>query len=395
MANAWDDVWDDAPVKLYVGIGGRAGSGKTFLADKLSKGLQDSPHFSGVKVFNFADPVKSALQTMWNIDQHYLHHPEAKARPIPGIGVSGRALMQTFATEGVRDAMMTALKCRTDVDKGTPDDPSSSPPLFKHGPWILALKRRVDKEARAAAAKLRNHKNPAQRARANKPFLAVIADVRFMDELAYLCDNKALTFYVTKDPNLHEQSVIQQGTYTRADYADKPKLGSNPSNKDAAAHSSESLSHDLFDILIYNDYGADNNNNKSKSFMSKLEEFAKETQRNLNANLSHATHAAHAAHATKTTKATTASKAKVPKASKTKGKHMFVTLVGAELAERGLIDEIPGFTYKDMVLESSIPLSTNREPGYDDEDWEMLGSNGTSTSASASANERGAVYLLG
>ena len=81
---------------MLIGIAGKAGSGKDEVTGYLSKAF-------GFSQLTFAEPIKDALQIMFDMDIHTLEKMGFKENPIPGIGVSLRELYQTLGTDWARE----------------------------------------------------------------------------------------------------------------------------------------------------------------------------------------------------------------------------------------------------------------------------------------------------
>lgn len=77
-----------APTRL-IGIHGRAGSGKTTVAEMIP----------GATVIQLADPIYAMLECCLGVHEKWLRRPAMKAREIPWIGKSPRQLLQTLGTE--------------------------------------------------------------------------------------------------------------------------------------------------------------------------------------------------------------------------------------------------------------------------------------------------------
>lgn len=81
---------------MLIGLSGKAGSGK----DTVAQYLETVHEFIPIA---YADPVKAGLKAMFRFDPEYLTDQEMKEQDIPGLGVSGRVLMQTLGTEWGRN----------------------------------------------------------------------------------------------------------------------------------------------------------------------------------------------------------------------------------------------------------------------------------------------------
>jgi hypothetical protein len=108
---------------LIIGLTGLAGAGKDTVADRLC-----AAH--GFERHAFAEPIRdmlTALLTGAGIDYAHLFERDLKELPVPGIGVSGRRMMQTLGTEWGR-SLDTQLWVRVAaVTLGLDDLPNTSP----------------------------------------------------------------------------------------------------------------------------------------------------------------------------------------------------------------------------------------------------------------------------
>lgn len=111
------------PDPLIVGLCGLAGAGKDTVADHLC-----SDH--GFERHAFAEPIRDMLTALLDgagIDYAHLFERRLKEQPVPGIGISGRRLMQTLGTEWGRsldpDLWVRLAACTL----GLHDLPASSP----------------------------------------------------------------------------------------------------------------------------------------------------------------------------------------------------------------------------------------------------------------------------
>jgi len=108
---------------LIIGLTGLAGAGKDTVADRLCCRHNFERHA-------FAEPIRdmlTALLTGAGIDYAHLFERDLKELPVPGIGISGRRMMQTLGTEWGR-SLDTQLWVRVAaVTLGLNDLPNSSP----------------------------------------------------------------------------------------------------------------------------------------------------------------------------------------------------------------------------------------------------------------------------
>jgi hypothetical protein len=91
-----------------IGLCGRAHTGKDTAADYLCAAY-------GFERASFAEAMKMMLEAKFahvGIDHAYLHEPQLKNEPIPGLGVSARHLMQTLGTEWGRGLVSPDLWVR-------------------------------------------------------------------------------------------------------------------------------------------------------------------------------------------------------------------------------------------------------------------------------------------
>jgi hypothetical protein len=132
-----------SPTPIVIGLTGAAGAGKDTVADRLAAAATAVGH-SALRV-SFADPIRAMLSAM-GVPAAYMHDRALKELPVPGIGRSYRQLAQTLGTEWGRSHVNRAV-------------------------WLTLAARRIDDEARAVS--------PNQ-------VIAIISDVRFPDEAAWL-----------------------------------------------------------------------------------------------------------------------------------------------------------------------------------------------------------------
>lgn len=100
-------------MNIYAFNGGK-GSGKTYVADKL----EDFLELSGLDVhrFAYADPIKDMCAVLLRYLGHsdkYVRNPDFKETVIPGLGVTGRKMMQTLGTEWGRNMIHPQLWLKT------------------------------------------------------------------------------------------------------------------------------------------------------------------------------------------------------------------------------------------------------------------------------------------
>jgi hypothetical protein len=105
---------------LIVGLAGAAHSGKSTAARYLQERHAFEP-------YTFATPLKAMLEQMLiecGLDYAYVHEPQLKSRPIPGLGFSYRHLAQTLGTEWGRNQVHEDLWVRlAALCLGLPDAP--------------------------------------------------------------------------------------------------------------------------------------------------------------------------------------------------------------------------------------------------------------------------------
>lgn len=108
---------------LIIGLVGRAGAGKDTVADRLC-----DKH--GFERHAFAEPIKdmlTALLTGIGVDYAHLFERHLKESPVPGLGISGRRLMQTLGTEWGRSLDPDLWVKAAAMTLGLHDLPASSP----------------------------------------------------------------------------------------------------------------------------------------------------------------------------------------------------------------------------------------------------------------------------
>lgn len=93
-----------------IGITGKAGSGKDTLADAAVR------DYSAVK-YNFALPIKQALNAMFGWSMEMWDNREWKEEPISWLGKSPRQLAQTLGTEWGRELIHPELWTRLAMDR--------------------------------------------------------------------------------------------------------------------------------------------------------------------------------------------------------------------------------------------------------------------------------------
>lgn len=118
---------------MLIGLTGMAGCGK----DTVGHYLHTKHGFS---CYRFAAPLKGALASMLGVSTGMLEMREYKENPIPGIEKSPREMMQSLGTEWGRNLV-------------SPDF------------WVYLLEKRISND---------------------KPSRAVITDVRYANEAAYI-----------------------------------------------------------------------------------------------------------------------------------------------------------------------------------------------------------------
>jgi hypothetical protein len=85
-----------------IGITGSAGAGK----DTIAQYLAEHHHYH---IYRFADPLKRAIEGMFNLRGSVWEDREAKERPLPWLGVSPRRLAQTLGTDWGRNMIHPEL----------------------------------------------------------------------------------------------------------------------------------------------------------------------------------------------------------------------------------------------------------------------------------------------
>lgn len=125
-----DDVSGGVVSTTIIGLAGGAGAGKTTVAKYLVE------HYGALR-YAFADPLKVLVQRIFRFPEESLYGTqEQKERVVPDIGWSGRQAMQRVGTQGMRE-------------------------VFGEDVWVDHTIRRI---------------------RADAPAIAVIEDVRFLNE---------------------------------------------------------------------------------------------------------------------------------------------------------------------------------------------------------------------
>lgn len=89
---------------IYIGITGKAGSGKDTLCDYLLEGLKENEAlFSGAR-FALADNLKETCANMYKVPVEIFHDRDNKETPMDKLnGQSPREVLQQFGTEYVRE----------------------------------------------------------------------------------------------------------------------------------------------------------------------------------------------------------------------------------------------------------------------------------------------------
>lgn len=80
-----------------IGLTGLAGCGKDTFAEKLSF------HSSNVKLYAFADPLKSAASAIFNVPLDVFYIQSLKEKTDPFWGISPREMLQKLGTEACRN----------------------------------------------------------------------------------------------------------------------------------------------------------------------------------------------------------------------------------------------------------------------------------------------------
>ena len=101
-----------------IALNGPKGVGKTTVARALEKHLAA---YGETAILSFASPIKKMAQAIGVPDAHLLD-PEYKEKPIPGLGVTSRVLMQTLGTEWGRQ-------------------------MISENIWLWAMDRAIEREA--------------------------------------------------------------------------------------------------------------------------------------------------------------------------------------------------------------------------------------------------------
>lgn len=82
-------------MSILIGITGRAGSGKDTAAGYLQ-------HRYGFTPMAFADPLKQAAATLFNLPEHFFHDRELKEQVVEDWGMSPRRMLQILGTDAIR-----------------------------------------------------------------------------------------------------------------------------------------------------------------------------------------------------------------------------------------------------------------------------------------------------
>jgi Deoxynucleotide monophosphate kinase len=152
---------------ILIGLAGRAGSGKTTVANYLS-----GRH--GFLAYAFASPIKQALSAMCRLTDEQLEG-EAKEETIDWLGRSPRFLMQTLGTEWGRA-------------------------LVHRDIWLLLAERHLA-GARERWAGYRR----------GKPFSMVLSDVRFENEAAWIRERGGIVAHVVRDSGRRSGHASEAG----------------------------------------------------------------------------------------------------------------------------------------------------------------------------------------
>lgn len=89
---------------MIVGITGRAGAGKSTLAQEIQKPKMFTPHTKGIRIKGFSVALKKSVAAMFGINWELLEDQSFKASSSP-LGITWRELLQKFGTEAVRNGM--------------------------------------------------------------------------------------------------------------------------------------------------------------------------------------------------------------------------------------------------------------------------------------------------
>jgi len=87
-----------------IGLMGVAGAGKDTVGEMLQRGLLNTAHLD-----SFAAPLYAGLSGILGVPLHDLYERDTKEKPIKGIGVSPRKMLQTLGTEWGRDLINADL----------------------------------------------------------------------------------------------------------------------------------------------------------------------------------------------------------------------------------------------------------------------------------------------
>lgn len=101
-----------------IALNGPKGVGKTTVARALEKHLAA---YGETAILSYASPIKKMAQAL-GVLECYLVDPEYKEKPIPGLGVTSRVLMQTLGTEWGRQ-------------------------MISENIWLWAMDRAIEQEA--------------------------------------------------------------------------------------------------------------------------------------------------------------------------------------------------------------------------------------------------------
>ncbi len=152
---------------ILIGLAGRAGSGKTTVANYL----YDRHRFCPLA---FANPIKHALMMMFDMTLHQLDG-NTKEETIDWLGRSPRYLMQTLGTEWGREMVHEDL-------------------------WLMLATRNLQS----------CKKNWIEVFRC-KPFMAVYSDVRFENEAAWIRDRGGVVAHVVRDTGRSSEHASEAG----------------------------------------------------------------------------------------------------------------------------------------------------------------------------------------
>jgi hypothetical protein len=168
-----------APDPLILGLCGLAGTGKDTAAAYLC-----AAH--GFERYAFAEPMRDMLEALFEpagLDHAYIHEPQLKDQPVPGLGlgqgISYRQLAQTLGTEWARQQLHPDFWLRiAELRLGLPSAPVhdriviTDVRLPSEAEWVNGYGGAVVTLERPAAAPVRPHVTE-QQAEQIKPWCLV------------------------------------------------------------------------------------------------------------------------------------------------------------------------------------------------------------------------------